>query len=300
VVTGCVSMRRLLLCGLAGLAASNASAQPVRVIDRVPIDRPAGLAGPKLAELSGLAWDAQREELVAVSDKGAVFRIAIKLDAGRLQAATVRRADRIGAAGDPKINAETVVAQGEGRWWVSDEARHDLVQIDERGSALGRAPLPGRLGDPARLAQGNSGIEAMASHPQHGRLLVPQRPLRDTPAGIHHVVAEDGSVFALRADARAPSRIKAADAPVEGELLLIEKLKLVGGDRVQLRRMKLADCPESRPCDPPAWAVEGELADGLNLEGLACIGPRLCLLVNDDGPPAPPGSWLLLVELPVR
>lgn len=297
-MTGRHAVRTLAALVAAALAAPAGLAQAVRIVDRRPIERPAAVAGPRLAELSGLAWDAPSGELLAVSDRGGVFRIALGMQDGRLLSASVRLAARIGGTDGPKVNAESVVRDGQGRWWVADEAGHELLQIDEGGAVLGRERLPGRLRDPAALGEANSGIEALAWHPRHGRLFVPQRPLRDDPPELHLIHADDGRRFALRADARAPSRIKAADTPVEGELLLLEKLKTADGDRFQLRRLRLADCPAEQPCDPPAWPIAPSATDGLNVEGLACLGPRLCLLVNDDGRPALPGSVLLLIELP--
>jgi hypothetical protein len=273
--------------------AAGAAEPGVEFLDIVPLHHPASVSGPKPKELSGLAWDDRRGELVAASDKGVVYRIALDIEHRRLHSATVRSVLRIEGRGRP--NAESIAVDGD-TLWLADENRHDLLQVDARGRVLRREPLPASL--PVR---GNSGIEALVLHPTHGKLVVPQRPPRGEQEGLHHVHAGDGRIFAFFADRRGDSSVKAAELLGEGRLLVLEKLSDGSRTRFQLRLVLLASCPEAKPCDPAAWpiALPRDAAE-LNLEGLACLYGDLCVLVNDNGHTPGTESRLVLVALPPR
>lgn len=268
----------------------------VEVLDVAPVHRLPALAGPKPTELSGLAWDERRGELVAVSDRGPVFRITLDLEHRRLHSATVRGV--IGVTGGARPNAESVAIDGD-TLWIADEARHDLLQVGRQGQTLQRRPLPARLADSTAPQRGNSGVEALVLHPTYGKLVIPQRPPRQTQEGLHRIYAEDGRVFAFRADPREQSSVKAADLLGAGRLLVLEKLSPQGVPRFQLRLVELASCDEAGPCDPEAWPVRlPDSAAGLNLEGMACLSHDLCVLANDNAGDRDAGSHLVLLALP--
>ena len=142
-------------------------------------------------------------------------------------------------------------------------------------------------------------IKALALHPTHGKLMIPQRPPRAAEDGLHRIYAEDGRVFAFRADLRAKSSVKAADLLEDGRLLVLEKLTKEPLPLFQLRLVMLASCHEARPCDPVAWPIQlPHDAAALNLEGLACLSRDLCVLANDNANERDTASQLVLLALP--
>lgn len=289
----CRVLTRAAAAAAAAMSFAAGAMEPgVEILDIVPLHHPASVSGPKPKELSGLDWDERRGELVAASDKGVVYRIALDIEHRRLYSATVRGVVRI-AGRDP--NAEALAVDGD-TLWLADENRHDLLQVDALGRVPQREALPAGL-----VVRGNRGIEALVLHPTHGKLAIPQRPPRGAPDGLHRIHAGDGRVFGFLADRRGTSSVKAAELLGEDRLLLLEKLSDGGRSRFQLRLVVLASCPAARPCDPETWPLRlPRDAAGLNLEGLACLFSDLCVLVNDNAHQPGLESQLILVALPPR
>ena len=290
--TAWLALASALVAGDVQAAAPGLQATRVDVLDRV--DRPA--TGP-WRELSGLDWDAACATLVAVSDRGVLLTLPQPVRAGRLHGLDAARALRI--AGEPRVNAESVVAQG-GRWWVADEARRRILAVDAQGQVLAADPWPGVLGTEGTQRTANSGVEALARHGSLGWLAVTQRPRAGEPVDEHRVHAQARS---WRVPAHGPGRssIKAAD--LQGDRLrLLEKWRApeTGSERFAIVELDLAACADGTRCDTRTWLLDDERLAGPNWEGLACLPDGQCLLVSDSGranpgaPQATPTTLALL------
>lgn len=259
-----------------------------------------GAGGPRLRETSGLAWDGSRQCWWSVSDRGLLVAWQVGFDGGRLAA---RASAAVWIEGRP--NAESVELLpppqpgGEAPLAVLDEAAAKWHRIDAQGRRQATAPLPAH----ADVAT-TRGVEALARHPRHGLVHVPQHAARGAAGRLHHIVAEDGRRWTLPAAGDRAS-IKAAHVDVEGRLLLLEKLgRAALPQRWWLRELRLDGCAADGRCETVPVALPTDLlADDDNLEGLACRDDAHCLVVSDDGRLAGPRTrllWLALQRGPAR
>jgi hypothetical protein len=296
----------LLLAGLGALGALGALATPaqawqVEVLDVVDLP-PAWRA----QELSGLAWVAARQQVLAVSDRGLLWRLPVTWTgapgAERLQLGAAPESQRLDDGGTgARLNAEAIEwrqAPGDGpggALLVADEAGHRVLAFDLAGRLQGTLPLPGPTGQRERLRGRNAGIEAMTWHPVHGLVVGTQRPLHGTDSAVHRLQADDGRPWSLRA-AGTRSAIKAAAWLDPSTLLVLERTGSGRGLQAWLRPMAAPACDSEAGCDAPALSVSHPALDGSdNLEGLACVGDGLCLLVSDNAGRG--ATRLLLVRL---
>lgn len=259
---------------LLALGCGTAFAQPVALHNDTPW--PA-------RELSGLAWDGARGELMSVSDRGHWLRW--RLDTGpdgHWRATAVAG----GPLGPPRVNAEAVTWQAgppaARGWLVADENRHRVLRLDPDGRPRDTRALPAGLPPRGR----GHGVEALAWHPRHGLIAALQQPR----AGWHELHADDGWSCRVPATPGGRSALKDMQLLDTTRLLLLERLQDAGTLRTLLRPVDLADCGKVLP----PVAVPG---GGLNHEGLACPDARHCLVVSDDGAGAG-GTHLLRVALP--
>jgi len=285
-----------LACGAAKAAPAAAT-----LLQALPVPTTAA-AGAKPRELSGLAWSPDGQTLSAVSDRGRLFHWQVRWAQGVIdglqplsvhtlvQGGQVLNAEALAWQVLPTLPMPTLV--------VVDEAAPQVWPVSPDGVLGLGQPLPAPLQDgPARRGS-NNGVEGLAWHPVHGWLAAAQRPLVGVPPGVHRVYGGAGAHWDLRA-AAPRSHIKALELLPDGQLLVMERFKQGAAHRHVLRSLDLARCGGAQPCDPPAWAVPVPAAapPTLNLEGLACLDSRRCLLVSDDG--GQPGSgWFLLLALP--
>lgn len=296
-------MKLGIFCLVAALHAAPALAQPVvpaaaTLLQALPVPATAA-AGVKPRELSGLAWSPDGQTLVAVSDRGRLFRWRVGWSQGlidRLLPLSVHTLLHDGRA----LNAEALAWQALPlpTLVVADEAAPQVWPVSPDGVLGASQPLPAPLRDEQARRGSNNGVEGLAWHPVHGWLAAAQRPLRGVPPESHRVYASTGAYWDLRA-AAPRSHIKALELLPDGQLLVLERFKQGEDHHHVLRRVDLARCGGAQACTPPAWAVPAPPAAprGLNLEGLACQDDRRCLLVSDDGGQAGFG-WFLLVALP--
>lgn len=295
---GAPAVWRAALVGLAlgaALAAARAAAPAPgdlqAALPRGHLVLPAALPGGlRLREASGLAWDAGSGRWWSVGDRGVLVAWAVSFDGGRLQA-QAQSAQRIAA----RLDAESldVVPLGRpglpGGLAVLDEKTAQVLRLDAAAQVLAIQPLP------ADAAAHRGGVEAIAWHPAHGLVVVPQR----AGAEGHALLAEDGRRWHLPAGSGGRASVKAAHVTAAGRLLLLEKIDPSGlPPRWVLREVDLATCTPVGHCQAAAVPVPTEgLQRDDNLEGLACRDDGHCLLITDDGRLSAPRTVLLWLAL---
>jgi hypothetical protein len=298
-----VKLLRLALLAWLTCVFAQAQAQPVAatLLQALPVPATAS-AGVKPRELSGLAWSPDGQTLAAVSDRGRLFRWQVRWSQGLIDGlqplsvhtlvhdGQVLNAEALAWQTLPTLPAPTLV--------VADETAPQVWPVSPDGVLGPGQALPAPLRDSRARRGSNNGVEGLAWHPVHGWLAAPQRPLAGSPVDVHRLYAADGVHWDLRA-AAPRSHIKALELLPDGQLLVLERFKQGDAHQHVLRRVDLARCRGVQPCTPPAWAVRVPAAapPTLNLEGLACLDNRRCLLVSDDGGQTGSG-WFLLLALP--
>jgi len=292
---GLLALTLLLAAMGAAAQAQPLAAATVSDLRVLPDDR---IDGERPSELSGLAWDADAQRLVAVSDRGRLFSFALTVEADRITTLAPHFGGRIG--GGTKVNAEALalrVSGGRVDLVVADEGAAQALVIDGAGRFRGHEPLPEALRDPAARHGDNSGVEALGWHPGHGLIAAPQRPLRDTAPGVHRLYAA-GRSWAFRAHPGGRSSIKDLVVLDTRRVLVLEKVAQDHGHLTLLREVDLDACAPTAPCDAPAALIrDARLQPEDNFEGLTCLDTERCLLVTDNGGSGPTRTLFALLRL---
>lgn len=237
-------------------------------------------AKQRIRELSGLEWDARRQDLLAVSDRGWVYTLQVDATPPAVRV-IVRR-----ELSEQRVDAESVCVDSTGQMYVVDEKSAQILRWNANANAnagviAARSALPEPLSTLAARHQANSGVEALACHARYGIIAAPQRAL-DSNGAMHLVYSSAGRQWAFLADPAGASTIKAFHLLDDRRLLVLEKVATDPLHRTVLRELNLDACLPSAPCNPPLLAVAGGgIDDKDNFEGLACRGERHCWLVSD-------------------
>lgn len=284
---------------VAAAVSNTAAVPPAEVLDVRVLSRESHGSASSMRELSGLDWDATRQRLVAVSDRGWVIELTLDARAQTLASLELAASVEVRAPAKPRVNGESVVARRDG-WWVADEARRRVLNVSREGSVRDERALPGGLGGDAGASKtSGSDVEAVVVHPRHGLLAAVQRPRASDPPGTHLVHAEDGRTWPLAASAGGRSTIKAAD--LRGERLrLLEKIDPDEKGVPYWFVVREIDLSAQTPAPGRAWTIDDPRLAGHNLEGLACLDDARCVLVSDSsGSKAGDVTLFVLVRLPL-
>ncbi len=284
---------------------SNAAASELQLLASVVVaDRP--VDGHRPVELSALAFDRDRTELYAASDRGVLFRLALKWQAGRLLGATAEAAWPLrhpidGSALDVEALAwRQGWPEGDGELLVAPEFGATAFRLDILTRSITPWAWPrGAVPAPERSAASRHGVEALDWHPVHGSIVVMQRAATGAPM-LHEAHAGDGSRWRWPALA-AGADIKAIEVVSPQRALVLERVREPQHGRTfYLRSIDLTHCAATaqRPCEPPTWRVPVGDKGGHNLEGLACLTQSECLLVSDSGEASRRPTLLLHVRMP--
>lgn len=284
--------RLLLAVALAGplaAAAQPAHGTPGVRTSTVSLPTDTEVDGIRVAELSGLAWDADAGMLYAIADSGSLFRFRLRVADGVLQAVEPVSAvalQRSTGQGKPRrLDAEGLAlrqVRGQVELLVATEGRPAVWRFGPGGEALGQLALPPELVDPTRYAERNTMLEAVAVHPQHGLVLSPELPLQGDDVAQGHRLRAAHHHWQIEALDPGRSRLKAMDITAGGELLALERSGS-GKRRVSAVRLaKLAHCGGPTPCSMRTLALLDQDSGAENFEGMTTLGQRQALLVSDN------------------
>lgn len=287
----------------ASLAAAQAPTAALEIHDRVTL-ADQRVAGLKLSELSGLAWDADEQRLYAVSDKGRVFHFQFTVAGRRIVTLQALHAaalsDHRGGSAPARFNAEGLALldadngiRGDTQLLVALENGPRVMRFTPEGQAIAEIALPAALRDPQRYQTDNSRLESIAAHPRHGFVMAPQRPLKGEPPERHTLYATDGSRWSFTAHGPR-SEIKAIDTLSNGRLLILERSGTRGERSTVLRELDPSACAADGAC--PARELGGTADLGsTKYEGLARLSDQAYLIVSDNA--AEPGVHTMFVLL---
>ncbi|MEL6678898.1 MAG: esterase-like activity of phytase family protein [Pseudomonadota bacterium] len=193
--------------------------------------------------LSGMVLSDDGGEIIAISDRGVLFRGAIERRDGRLAGVrTVESAELLTPRGDPlgrfAIDGEGMARAPDGGFYITFEAEHRLRYYPGFGHRA--RPRPAHP-DFARL-QNNSGLEALASDAQGRLYAIPERSgALDRPFPVYRF--EDVSWdIPFTVPRRPPFLPVGADIGPDGRLYLLERdFQMLGGFSTRLRRFDMED-----------------------------------------------------------
>ena len=253
------------------------------------------VGGFKLRELSGLGWSEDDQVLYAVSDKGVLFHLAFAGTTTRLQDLNPVHAVRLrGADGRPidrpQANAEGLAVRNGSNGVHGDD---ELVVVLETGPRLSRfstsgahiedLPVADALRANANLQAESRGIEAVAVHPALGAVTIPERPLATERKDRHDLYTRDGKWLSFPALKGGKGRVKAVEILPDGQLLVLERMRIPGTDRHRsVPRLLDPGACDGGVCEPRTLEIAGEDIPEGNFEGLARLSRDLFIAVSDE------------------
>lgn len=272
-------------------------------ISQVTLSGTSTYQGIPVRELSGLAWDADEQQLIAVSDYGYVYRFRLHRQRDRLVEVTPIFAARLtntatdagGSKSHKRINAEGVALHAR-ELVIAEENPATLGRFRLDGQHLGNMSVPEPANDISRYKKKGRGLESVIWHPQFGVITAPESPLRKTPKNLHTVYAK-GYVWAFP-HFGPRSRLKGMALFPDGKLLVLERTRL-GNKSTQvasLRQVDLGKCDASDVCEATLLTTLPPGAE--NFEGLALLDAHSALIVSDNGGNSNTDTTFALIVLP--
>lgn len=270
--------------------------------------------GVVVAELSGLAWDANEKLLYAVSDQGSLYRLRVHVVGDKLDSvepvSAVPLVDTATGEGRPgsgkHFNAEGLALRR-----ATDGATELVVALEEKSPAIGvfsaagikvgTLPVPAPAGDAVQYEKSKKGeikygLESVALDPKFGLLTAPEAPLPGRLDNMHTIYA-DGHQWSFARHV-ANNRLKGFDVLPDGNLLVLERSRPASKDEqvASIRRVDLATCQNGGECRTELLATLPPGAE--NFEGMTLLDAHHALLVSDNGGVVAEGNTFVLVELP--
>ena len=287
------------------LAATPLSAeQPAyRLLDHLVVT---GATHPDFAlrEISALAWDAQAQVLLAVSDRNDLYHLSLGADQDRIALALVaqhRLTGEDGARLRGRYFSAEGIAMGEpgsSQIAILSEMPPRLAIFDRSGQRAALLPLPPELQDITRLRSEGNGLESLARHPTLGYLFAPEAPLAGEPRRIHMIYGSAGPALAFQTGEAGATSIKAMETLPDGRLLILERDRLDAATiQPFLRVIDPAACPVAAPCSPPAIRLDLPPPHDADFEGLAWLGNNRFMLASDDRIEGSPRTVFALIAL---
>lgn len=252
------------------------------------------VAGIKLTELSGLAWDEDEQLLYGVNDRGKLFHFKLTMQDGRITAVDAVKAVKLRNKKGKKLpwrDTEGLVAmnanngkRGDTQLVVAVEGKPNLWRFDTDGKKLGSEKLNKALQDRHQYRGGNNGLESVTYHPQYGFLTAPEIALKGLPENLHTVYARNRQ-WSFMAYPAKNSSISGMDVMPDGSLLILERAWSGLGNPmvISLRRVDLKACSKDGACQAENLKVLSSILLVDNYEGLTHIKGDLYMMVSDDG-----------------
>jgi hypothetical protein len=231
---------RLILALLLACIAPALQAQPKLTADPPVVwTRDA----PWFGGFSGVEVSADGGEMTVISDRGwLAMAEMIRDEQGHLTGLRLRSDTPLrNKAGTPLTgrfnDAEGLAIATNGRAWASFEHAHRVARLDlATGHTEDLPPHP----DFARL-QPNSGLEALATHPDGRLFALPERSgANDRPFPLY-MRGDRGWQVAGRIPRRGPFLPVGADFDAEGRLYLLERTVTLLGFRSRIRRFEFRE-----------------------------------------------------------
>lgn len=271
------------------------------------------VSGIPLAEVSGLAWDADAGRLYGVSDQGYLYHFRIRRNGDAIVSielvSALRLVNPVNGAGkanaDKRFNAEGLALRrgasgpsgGIELLVALEENPPRIARFGPSGTLHGYLPVPPPANDIRHFQNKGRGLESVVLHPRHGLMTAPEAPLHGHPAGLHTIYAGARQWSFTRY--ACGSRLKGLAVLPGGDLLVLERSRPSGSRQRQiasLRRVDRTACDARRVCEATLVAA---LAPGpQNFEGMTLLDAHHVLLASDNGGDAGTGTTFVLIGLP--
>ena len=264
--------------------------------------------GTPISGVSGLAWDEDEQLLYAVTDRGRIHHFTVVTDeTGSVKGIERQASHRLRDLQGNKLkgkwrDAESAFVlngsnskRGDSLISIGFEQSPRIVRYKPNGYQSGRYHLPKQLDDKKLFNTPNNMFEATALHPEHGVMLIPQRPMKGRETNALYRI-RDNRTWKYIAENEMGNSISALEVLPDGSLLVMERAwdsiwnplvisfkHVVLGD--EIRASKIA-----RLSSMEGWNLD-------NFEGLTRYRDNLFFIVSDDNQKEIQRTLIFLIEL---
>jgi len=261
--------------------------------------------GIAFTEISGLAYDKAHDILYALSDKGYLYRLKLKIKKKRLASIKMLEAFRLTSKKGKALKKSK--RDSEGLAWVDEgviisfERKPNVSLYTFEGRKIKNYSLQKSLQNPKNYQGKNKMLEAVCIHPDLGMIMAPERALRDRDKHIHTLFGERKRQWHFKAI----GDIKAIEPMQDGTLLVMERpFKQHKAKRaaISLSQVTLKGCKKAEECSVKRVAFLDSI-DGWkleNFEGLTRLEGNRFLMISDNGGASNSPSIVVLFEVNVN
>ncbi len=260
----------------------------ITILDEKYLDFDA-IDGVPFHEISDVTYLSDRQELVLVSDKGALFRFRAQFDRrmtlSPLHGYWLTHPDGTRLS-KREHDSEGLTHDRTGDLYVSYEHLPRVTPLTRAGRVGAPLPLPHHLGSSRVYRSSNTELESIAWHPKYGMIVAKERPSKGTKTTDQAVYSLEGSVWKFRTEPLPKNSITSLEVMDDGTLLVLERSFDTHNLRIVITLKKVyLDTTQHGKCRTKILASlrsnEGWLLD--NFEGLARVAPHRYVMVSDDG-----------------
>ena len=193
------------------------------------------VGGFKVAELSGLAWDADEGILYAVSDNGYLLHLqpVIRNDVLEdvlLLAGYSLRDDNDRALRGKSADSEGLAAvksnngiSGDTELLISFERRPRIARYTPAGKWLETLPLPPAWSDISPYRSENRSLESLVMHGELGLIIGSEYPLNDSETGVLSLFSITGNEWRIPAHNKNDGALVGMTLMEDGAILALER-----------------------------------------------------------------------------
>ncbi len=254
--------------------------------------------GVKFSEISDLAYDRKKQELLMISDEGKLFtfkaRFSNTID-GLEPIEAVKLKKKHGKKFKKwRKDSEGMTLDGQGRLLISFEGKAKVgwfhKNSDKQGQQIRKYSIPKELRNNKKFRSKNKSLEALAWHKKYGILTAAEWPLKKYNKKKQTIYALSGKKWHFKAEHEAKSAVSAIEVMDDGNVLVLERsfISYLEPFIVTLKKVYLNDCKTSdhkkgmcrtevllKMNSHKGWDVD-------NFEGLARVGKNRYVMISDD------------------
>jgi hypothetical protein len=284
----------LIVATIATLLSLNASAKSIAPADYngdikfiQTIDLNDKFKGSNLSELSGLAYDKEKQQLYIVSDKGRLFTYGVEFTPKGLklnpQNACTLESKKGKRLKKSKRDSEGVALDSSGRLYISFEGKPTIAHFSSDCRKVKNISLPKSL-KRAKLRSSNKSLESLAFHPKYGFITALEYPKKGDKKTHQTIYSTSGKEWHLKVDPIKKNAIVAIEVMDDGNLLILERAHIgLLNYVITLRKLYINQCQNNLCKSKKLLQMESKKGwDLADFEGLANLGKGRYLMVSDN------------------
>jgi len=244
--------------------------------------------GLKFFGISDIAYDKSRDIFYALSDKGRIFKLSIKIENKKIKSLKALSGNTLKDAKGRKLfgafkDSEGLALVGDSLL-VSFERKPRLILYDDKLKPQKKLTLPKKLRDIKNYRGKNYALESLTYDKKHGFITAPEYPLKSQKKGYHDIYTKKGKLCTVKIEDKNHAITEMEMMP-DGDLMLLTRkfsfrsftfeTMLV---KVNLKERNSGVCQS----EILAWmsAKKGWHID--NFEGLTHLYDNLYMMISDD------------------